>query len=569
MAPPPCPTATGTPFGDPSRRSVFPLDLFGSHEPLSAQQIRTWIWILVALGVAARLVRFALRLPLWCDEAFLSANFLDRGFLDMFRPLEYHQVCPLLFLWAQLAVVKLLGFTEYTLRLFPLISGLATLALAVHVARRMFRGTTMVLAVGMFATSYAAIRYSAEAKPYGSDLLVTLGLIALLLEWWRQPHETRWLWAMVALTPLALGLAYPMIFVAPAISGVVGLALWRRRDARGWIAWIAWNVVTLASVLTLYFLCIKPQATADLGSMRVDWAMAFPPLGAPGKLLRWLIDTHTSELFAHPIGGAHGASLLTTIGCVAGLVFLLRRRMWLPVLFCAAPLAVNFVAAALQRYPYGGHVRLMMYYGPMVCLLAALGGGAGLAYFAARGRVKASTVSLVFVLLSLIPLGSIARDFSLQGKTEGDIRARDFARWFWFEMGRDAELVCLKTDLGLDFYPPNYQWGYSSLYVCNQRIYSPRLARHTAAQLDRVTAEHPLRCVEYRPMGYARNAAAADAWLAEMSAHYTLVSQELYPISHFGKRERDLVNLGHVAVYEFVPRDAPRTAAAPAPGNAR
>ena len=142
----------------------------------------------MALGVAARLIRFGLRLPLWCDEAFLSANFLDRGYGDMLRPLEYHQVCPVLFLWVQLSVVKLLGFTEYTLRLFPLICGLGSIALFWHLAGRLLRGTALVLAVGIFATSYACIRYSAEAKPYGCDLLVGLVLVSLLVEWWRQPR---------------------------------------------------------------------------------------------------------------------------------------------------------------------------------------------------------------------------------------------------------------------------------------------------------------------------------------------------------------------------------------------
>jgi len=51
----------------------------GRADFLSAQQVQRWIWFLVALSVAARLIRYAMRLPLWADEAFLAANFLDRG----------------------------------------------------------------------------------------------------------------------------------------------------------------------------------------------------------------------------------------------------------------------------------------------------------------------------------------------------------------------------------------------------------------------------------------------------------------------------------------------------------
>ena len=41
------------------------------------------IWGFLILGVVARAVRFLLRFPLWEDECFLAANFIDR---DLFRP---------------------------------------------------------------------------------------------------------------------------------------------------------------------------------------------------------------------------------------------------------------------------------------------------------------------------------------------------------------------------------------------------------------------------------------------------------------------------------------------------
>src|SRR2546428_764329 len=75
-------------------------------------------WAFVALGVISRVWRYALRFPLWGDECYVAVNFLERGYLDLLRPLDYGQVCPLLFLWIELSVVKLCGFTEWSLRLF-------------------------------------------------------------------------------------------------------------------------------------------------------------------------------------------------------------------------------------------------------------------------------------------------------------------------------------------------------------------------------------------------------------------------------------------------------------------
>ena len=123
-------------------------------------------------GLVLRLTRYLLRFPLWEDEAGLSANLLDRGYGGLLQPLHYLQVAPPLFLWGQLTLVKLLGFNEYSLRLLPFLCGVGSLLLFRHVAGRLLQGTALVLAVGLFAVSSRITWYSAEAKPYGCDLLV-------------------------------------------------------------------------------------------------------------------------------------------------------------------------------------------------------------------------------------------------------------------------------------------------------------------------------------------------------------------------------------------------------------
>ena len=84
-------------------------------------------WGFLLLGVLLRVARYATCQPLWGDEAYLSASFIDRGFWELLKPLDYHQVAPPLFLWAELAFVRLLGFNEWSLRLFPLLCGVAGL----------------------------------------------------------------------------------------------------------------------------------------------------------------------------------------------------------------------------------------------------------------------------------------------------------------------------------------------------------------------------------------------------------------------------------------------------------
>ena len=335
--------------------------------------MRSWIAVFLILGALARLVRYALCFPLWSDEAFLAASFIDRGYLDMFRPLEYHQVCPLGFLWAELTAVKLFGFCEYSLRLFPLVCSLGSLLVFRHMAGRLFSGAALVLAVGIFSLDYPGIRYAAEAKPYGCDLLVSLAMLALLVQWWQQPERTRWLWALAAAAPLAIGFSYPAVFMAGGISLAAAWVFWSNGGA---------GAAGLGGLQPgrgrefrrrLFLVYPGPKCGAGDDAQILERDGLIPALGFGGEVLAWLAATHTGEMLAHPVGGPHSASILTFLCCTAALVWLCRRRQLVLPLICAAALALNFAAAALHRFPYAGHVRMAMYLTPLVCLLAGLG----------------------------------------------------------------------------------------------------------------------------------------------------------------------------------------------------
>src|SRR3954451_19749190 len=108
----------------------------------------------VVLGLLLRLARYLADFPLWCDEARLAANLIDLGFGDLGRPLRYQQVCPVGFLAVELAAVRLLGFSTWSLRLAPLVSALAGVLLFRRVAGRLLSGLPLLLAVGTFCVSW-------------------------------------------------------------------------------------------------------------------------------------------------------------------------------------------------------------------------------------------------------------------------------------------------------------------------------------------------------------------------------------------------------------------------------
>jgi hypothetical protein len=135
-------------------------------------------------------------------------------------------------------------------------------------------------------------------------------------------------------------------------------------------------------------------------------------------------------------------------------------------------------------------------------------------------------------------------------RSASDELHRGLARWFWTEKSRDAELVCPKVDFGLEFSPEHWSKDSTEMYLCYQRIYSPRHHRLATPRLDSVSATHPLRFVFFNE--FPDRNPAFQPWLAEMSRTFTLKAIEVYPIS-VNRKDSPCSYL----VYEFTPGPGP------------
>ena len=160
----------------------------------------------------------------------------------------------------------------------------------------------------------------------------------------------------------------------------------------------------------------------------------------------------------------------------------------------------------------------------------------------------------MLVLLALVAGGSILHDLTHPYKSKLTLRARDFAQWFWFDLAHDSELVCLQTDWKANLAPGTFSWGWSSLYLCNQRIYSPRHARGEPPRLDRVSAQRPLRCVLFRDTRQDPDTTALDRWLEGMQRSYKLIARDSYAVPIYGKWDAPPESIqDYIEVFKFVP----------------
>jgi len=324
------------------------------------------------------------------------------------------------------------------------------------------------------------------------------------------------------------------------------------------------------SFLGWYKLATGTQAGAELNLMARDWAHALPPCDSLINLLAWLVQVHAGPLLAVPVGGDNWGSIGTTLLCLVALGVLIHKGRYRLLMLCSAPFLVNLVAAAMRRFPYGGHMRLAMYLTPLVCILAAIGATTICKWLSRnrstseppqpaenfRSELRTWPVATAIVLLMMLAVLSTARDFYLPGKQQEEIRKRDFAAWFWGSMEREHEVVCISTDLKQIFPPPGTSWQrcVSSQFLCNERIYSPRHARGQIHDLNRVSRQRPLACVQYWSSLAPYDQAAFSRWLDEMKQHYDLIATQRLPMLQDNDNDRIHEPPDHVEVYEFVPR---------------
>jgi hypothetical protein len=510
----------------------------------------TAIAAFLVLGCVLRIVRCAQNLPLWSDECFLSVNFIGRGYRELLEPLDYGQIAPPLFLWAQRFMIDLRGFSETSVRMFPLFCGLMSVFLFWHLARRVLgsHSTSLLLATGVFAVSVHPIRHAAEAKPYASDLMAALVLLVLAAEWLRRPQQVRWLLALAAAVPVTLALSNPAVFVGGGIGLAIAYPVCKQKDWRSLVAFSAFAIALILSFSLVYVVVTREQSVGAIDGLRRYWSASFPPLSSASHIAGWMIRAHTGSCFAYPGGGSRGGSAVTLVLFLIGAAVLARRGQEAITASLVAPFGLCLLAASLHCYPYGSEARLMQFVAPSICLLSGHGAALTLAWFR---PLKMRRRLLWAGMLGLVACGLVPQVVSslVPYRMLYDHQSREFARWFWSKQGENAELVCFDLDVSLD---RRGTWlGRKAWHLCNRMIYSPNRLRAGHVRDQEVSIDHPLRCVVYdeRP----EDPLVRD-WQAQIERNLVLKEAKSYQVSMTLGEGRSTTE--NWLVLDYVPRPA-------------
>jgi hypothetical protein len=216
------------------------------------------------------------------------------------------------------------------------------------------------------------------------------------------------------------------------------------------------------------------------------------------------------------------------------------------VALLSLPFLMALAASILRRYPYGMSPRVAQFLVPSTLILAA----AGFDWLVARLRplpLRRMALPGLMGLLVALGLWRLTTDLSRPYRTPWDRTAREFARWFWEELGASGELVCVRTDLGITLGKERWSYDATDQYLCYQRIYSPRHRKGLPPRWADFSPERPLRLV--LPNRKPDDVPELQAWIVANQHRYALRDVRTYPATRGSPDEPKLTYV----VCELVP----------------
>jgi len=384
----------------PAARNLRDSKYSVARRPLLAQVreaslYRVTLWAILLFGIAFRLEQYLYNRSLWMDEAFLALNIIDRPFADLFGQLSFNQAAPPGFLFVERLNVEVFGRSEYALRLFPLVCGIASIFLFLRVAQDILDRRAVLVSLFLFTIADGLVYYSSEVKQYSVDVAAILLFYLAGLELRSRPLTPRplILWGLVGSFVVWFSHAAAFAAAGVIIAIVVPELLrrsWKRARALAAVAvvWAAplgaalWYAESRVShLLTTYKADREPGVTGSEALFPTDLGWFREPAGA----IAYLLGIPAS-------GTLHRVNYAVALVGLVGAVALARRALGKAALI-AMPVPLTLAAAALELYPIVS--RTILFWLPLAILVIGQG-------VVAAGSIVRRRRTLVTVLVALI-----------------------------------------------------------------------------------------------------------------------------------------------------------------------
>lgn len=337
-----------------------------------------WISIsLLAGAVIISIIQFLNMRGLWTDEAAVAINIVERDYAGLMKPLDFLQVAPILYLWIVKFLSQIFSEQEWGLRLYSLISYICSLWLFWRMLRRYVKDeVAILLGIIFFVLNNKLFYYADEVKQYMSDVMVTLTLLTLAMDWRDDDRRPTLILSFAGIVGIFLSnisvMILPTVFLICLFSD--GNPWHRRRIMNLFLLSFPWLIAFVAN----YFLFIHGHPSRD--QQMAAWKDAFPPTDIFTRQIIFFIF-NVFELLKRDFG--FGVNNMLRIFGPSEIIHLVimaimmmayffrvlgdRSKAW--ILFI--PLCFHFILAYLRLYPMAP--RTMLYIYPLMALMLSMG----------------------------------------------------------------------------------------------------------------------------------------------------------------------------------------------------
>ena len=324
-----------------------------------------WLYAILLYGIIARIVPYLHNRSLWLDEANLANGIIESSFSQLMGVLPYAQAAPIGFLWLEKIVFYIFGGSEFSLRLIPLLTSIASLFLFYAFAKKLFQNNFIHFALAFFAFCPALVYYASEVKQYGFDVFVTLIMMNLSLPLLNSPTSKKNI-SIVAITgAILIWFSQPIIFI---LAGL-GIAIFVQQIKQKRLHWPILFSIALSWLISFgiyFFGFLKLTIYADhLHNFHKDYFMPF----AFWKVESWKWYYNTSVgVFQNP-GGILFKYIAAPIALI-GILFGFKKQKII-LLFLLLPIAFTLIASGLHLYSM--LYRLILFFVPSLLIFLAKG----------------------------------------------------------------------------------------------------------------------------------------------------------------------------------------------------
>lgn len=325
--------------------------------------------VVIIVGVAFSIFQFVFNRSLWLDESYLALNIMNRSYFELLMPLDHNQVAPILFLLIEKIFSSLMGYSEYGLRLLPLLSYWGAIYFLYKILKVLKLNIYIItLSLSLFVFNGTTIYYSSEVKQYMIDVLVITCMFYLVLKNYDSIISKYLLIGIIGVLSIFLSNVSPIILLCSGAFLFYNNFRSKRKEF--------WLIIIVSFIWSVYFVIYYRFYIYDhpIKEYMLDYwtkAGAFMPTNPFNiEFYQFIIGKYyIYYLYLFDFGwiGFYGLQMLFLLGCYN----LMEKRKLDILAIGIAPIIVHLILSSFKLYPFD--LRLILYTSAAFLIILSFG----------------------------------------------------------------------------------------------------------------------------------------------------------------------------------------------------